>query len=256
VSGHPVYAVARTSAGVSGAAKNLIFAAVKSKPDLYLTDAINNDVSIVNESDALIYDRPLLVDGLKWDDLAQWWAKISEISEITAASKKLYVRLRDAVIASGSPGEYAVFSTYYRQFKDDLGKRLPALIPQVYLHYDPRSKAQRGNKTVLVRQRMDFLMLLPRGVRIVIEIDGKHHYGEGDRVAPMKYAEMAAEDRRLRFQGYEIYRFGAAEFSDTQPDDDAGRLHIGPNSTKLVTAFFKQLFRRHPLPATDLPHSR
>jgi len=43
------------------------------KPDLYFTDASNNDVAIVNESDALIYDRPLSEAGLLWSTLVDWW---------------------------------------------------------------------------------------------------------------------------------------------------------------------------------------
>ena len=34
--------------------------------------------------------------------------------------------------------EKLLFETYYRTFKD-LGPKLPALLPQVYLHYDPRT---------------------------------------------------------------------------------------------------------------------
>lgn len=64
LSRHPVYGVRRIAAGVRGAPKNLIFAAINAKPDLYFTDAINNDVAITNQSDALIYDRLLSESGL------------------------------------------------------------------------------------------------------------------------------------------------------------------------------------------------
>jgi hypothetical protein len=52
----------------------------------------------------------------------------------------------------------------------------PALIPQVYLHYDPYTR--RANMP-LTRQRMDFLLLLPHRRRVVIELDGIHHYADG-----------------------------------------------------------------------------
>jgi very-short-patch-repair endonuclease len=88
----------------------------------------------------------------------------------------------------------------------------PALLPQVYLHYDPLTRKQRGGQpSALVRERMDFLLLLPRRVRVVIEVDGKQHYAEGDIASPELYSEMVAEDRRLRLQSYEVYRFGGYE---------------------------------------------
>jgi very-short-patch-repair endonuclease len=64
-----------------------------------------------------------------------------------------------------------------------------------------------------MRERLDFLLLLPRGVRIVLEVDGKQHYAEGDTASPRLYSEMVAEDRRLRLSGYEVYRFGGHELS-------------------------------------------
>jgi hypothetical protein len=52
---------------------------------------------------------------------------------------------------------------------------LPALLPEVELHWDPRTLKERGAREML-NLRMDFLMLLPGGHRIVLEVDGKHHY--------------------------------------------------------------------------------
>jgi hypothetical protein len=46
---------------------------------------------------------------------------------------------------------------------------------------------------------MDFLMLLPRRVRVVVELDGKQHYSDEDGTAdPARYAAMVREDRQLR----------------------------------------------------------
>ena len=45
---------------------------------------------------------------------------------------------------------------------------------------------------------MDFLLLLPRGVRVVLEVDGKQHYAGGDTASPRLYSEMVSEDRGLR----------------------------------------------------------
>lgn len=63
---------------------------------------------------------------------------------------------------------------------------------------------------------MDFLMLFADRSRIVIEVDGKQHYANGETARPARYADMVAEDRSLRLAGYEIYRFGGAEL---HPDD-------------------------------------
>ena len=77
-------------------------------------------------------------------------------------------------------------------------------------------------------------MLFPNRVRVVLEIDGKHHYGDSEgRVSPRRYAEMAVADRELRLAGYEVYRFGAAELSDEK------------TSQAVAAEFFEALFERH-----------
>lgn len=243
VSRHAQFGVRRVATGVVGAPKNLIFAAVNCKPDLYLTDAINNDVGIANDSDALIYDRVLSEAGLLWTALADWWGQRNQHDDLAAANKGLYRRLRAAVLATNSAGEVAVFESYYANFARSMGDTLPALLPQVYLHYDPKSAAQRGANRVLPRQRMDFLLLLGQGARVVVEVDGKHHFAKGEVASATRYAEMASEDRRLRLLGYEVYRFGAAEFADVRREGD--RFVVGPVSKRLVVDFFDQLFARH-----------
>ncbi len=96
------------------------------------------------------------------------------------------------------------------------GFGLPALIPQVYLHYDPYSQHHRRATGPLARQRIDFLMLLRGRRRLVIEINGKQPYADGDQASLRLYAAMMREDRALRLDGYEVYRFGGAEFRDIQ----------------------------------------
>jgi hypothetical protein len=248
VSRHPVYGVRRIAPGVKGAPKNLIFAAVRTKPDLYFVDAINNDVAIRNKSDALIYDRLLPESGLAWDEMVTWWQETEGAADEAAARKALYKRLRDSVLATGSPGEYVLFDTYYRVFGPEYKTRLPALIPQVYLHYDPKTAAQRGSAPVLGRQRMDLLLLLNHGERVVLEVDGRQHYADDREASPAKYASMAVEDRKLRLDGYEVYRFGAAEFGDTEVNSD--EIRIGPKSREVAREFFSRLFARHPIPTT------
>ncbi|TDY24596.1 hypothetical protein B0G81_5035 [Paraburkholderia sp. BL6665CI2N2] len=247
---YPIYSVVRTQAGVFGTMKNLIFASTGEKPELVFRDALNNDVEITKHADkVLVYDQPLPSSGmLLWSDLRNWYADIQGVDE-TEGSKILYTRLRESVIGANSPGEYAIFHGYYKRFSKLLDERLPALIPQVYLHYDPYTRRERGDEKFLARQRMDFLLMLEQGVRIVIEIDGRHHYAVKDKSAPERYfanaqlyAEMAMEDRRLRLMGYEVYRFGGYEFRDV---DLADKPQVGPEAQRRVAEFFDRLLARH-----------
>jgi very-short-patch-repair endonuclease len=83
---------------------------------------------------------------------------------------------------------------------------------------------------------MDFLMLLPNNGRVVIEVDGKHHYADDHGWANSeKYAAMMSADRDLRLAGYEVYRFGAAELNTSEADSK-------------VADFFDRLFRQYHVP--------
>jgi very-short-patch-repair endonuclease len=86
---------------------------------------------------------------------------------------------------------------------------------------------------------MDYLMLFPDQSRVVIEVDGRQHYSSGDKNQfsdPGHYAEMVREDRALRLRGYEVYRFGGAEFA-------------GNDAAERVNEFFEALLSRHGLQA-------
>jgi hypothetical protein len=244
---HPIYAIQRIGNGVAGTVKNLIFASVGPKPELILRDAVSNDIEITRHADmCLVFDRALPSSGLTWVDMAEWWQERQGLAELKTARQSLGERLKRSVALTQSPGEYAIFRTYHEVFGPKLGDRLPALIPQVYLHYDPFTQAERvqlGKDSVLERQRMDFLILLDGHVRIVIEVDGQQHYAVDGRASPVHYAGMVEEDRRLRLQGYELYRFGGAEFSDAQQNGD--RYVVGPKAKRVVVAFFERLFDRH-----------
>jgi len=76
---------------------------------------------------------------------------------------------------------------------------------------------EQPNGSPLVRQRMDFLLLLPHRQRVVIEIDGKQHYADGDTASPQRSAAMVAEDRNLRLLGYEVYRLAGYELMQDNP---------------------------------------
>jgi very-short-patch-repair endonuclease len=79
---------------------------------------------------------------------------------------------------------------------------------------------------------MDFLLLLPGRQRIVLEVDGKHHFSENERPSLKVYSEMASADRELRLSGYEIYRFGANEL-------------VGERAESRIVDFFDKLFLLH-----------
>lgn len=207
--------------GVSGKTKNLIFASIGPKPDLVLRDAVNNDVEIVANSDScLIYDQPLPDGGLTFNHLAAWWAAHPSCPpdlDSPGIARDLYQRLARSL---ASRPELLLFRTYYSRFNDD--PDVIALLPQVYLHYDPRDQRTRRASATgapLARQRMDFLMLFSDRRRVVIEVDGKQHYANGDTASPRLYSEMVAEDRRLKLAGYQVFRFGGYELQ--QPDAEA-----------------------------------
>lgn len=229
ISGHSAFSVARISGGVSGSPKNLIFASTGPKPEIVIQDAINNDIRIVrNEEHCLVYDRPIQASGLTKEEMLSWWKDQQGIQNDSEARRSLSQRLMASL---ASAGEQNVFGTYYRAFKD-LGDKLPALIPQVYLHYDPYTLAQLGGVGRLSRQRMDFLLLFSDAGRIVVEVDGSQHFAEDGKPSLARYADMVAADRDLRLAGYEVYRFGANELT-------------GHGSAERIEGFFRRLLRKH-----------
>jgi hypothetical protein len=235
ISGRATFTVRQVRRGVEGRPKNLIFASIGPKPRLGFSDAIDNEIVVLDHAaSCLIFDLPI-GNGLTWLDLVHWWMQRESLSNLVEARTALGKRL----IASLEDGpEKHLFAAYFRLFSEKLGERLPALIPQVYLHYDPEIARRLPDKQALFRQRMDFLMLLPGRQRIVIEIDGKHHYADGDRADPRRYARMVEADRALRIRGYEVFRFGGAEFSLA---NEAGSEAVD----RLIASFFRQLFDAH-----------
>jgi hypothetical protein len=230
--GFPIYKTRRKGTGVSGSPKYIIFASIGPKPDIVIDDAVNMDIRIVRYADqCLVYDQPPPNGDLTWQMLVDWWGKVkvSNTNDVDIR-RDLGLRLRASL---QSQPEQLLFDTYFKEFKPRFEDNLPALLPQVYLHYDPRNRNERS-KLVLVRQRMDFLMLCHNAARIVIEIDGVQHYADDNgRASPKLYAEMVSEDRRIRGLGYEIYRFGGAEFTDAK------------RASKIIVTFFEELFDRH-----------
>ena len=238
VSKRPLFSVQHL-AGRGKKPKNLIFASTGPKPELGFRDAIDNDVTILKHAEhCLIYENDIAEDGLTWEALVSWWAHRSGSDpKAPEVRKSLGQRLMQSL---GSPAERALFVEYFRQFSAKLGDKLPALLPQVYLHYDPVSLwelKRRGEERRFLVQRMDFLLLLRDHVRVVVEIDGQHHYAEGEganaKPSPAVYADTVKADRSLRLAGYEVYRFGGYELSEPR------------RASQALTEFFVALFRRH-----------
>jgi very-short-patch-repair endonuclease len=231
--GYPRFSLVPLHTGSKIRPKNLIFAS-PDKPDLRFRDALDNDVEIVTNADkVLVYDRPIGNEGLRWNDLQQWWSDTEQITDPTLAKRTLYLRLK-ASLPHNSPPQSLLFDAFFEGFRSAV-PNLPALIPEVWLHWDPRTVKERGTNALL-RFRMDFLLLLPQGVRVVIEVDGKHHYADLTGSADVqRYAQMVRADRELKLAGYEVFRFGAAELQTPTVKAD-------------VKAFFQALFKRYGVP--------
>ena len=228
--GYPMFTLVSIHPGSAGRPKQLIFAS-SAKPDLRLRDAISNDIEIVTNADkVLVYDRPIGRDGLSWSDLQAWWSELRQIPNDGQAKTTLWSRLLSC-LPENSPAQRRLFVAFYGAFGSATSS-LPALVPEVWLHWDPRTVSQRGDRA-LPRFRMDFLLLLPGGYRVVVEVDGKHHYAnESGQASPDRYATMVAADRNLKLAGYEVFRFGVAELE-------------GRESEAMVQDFFRSLLRRY-----------
>lgn len=235
--GYPVFQVSSIS-HTKGRPKNLIFAS-HVKPDIRFRDAVDNDIEIVTNADkVLVYDRTIPPEGLRWSDLQLWWSETNKIPNDENAKKTLYKRLKECLPKNSTP-QTSFFEAYFRGFGKAI-PTLPALLPEVWLHWDPKTVRQRG-VDALTRFRMDFLMLISSAVRVVIEVDGKHHYANPQGQADgCRYAAMVAADRELKLAGYEIYRFGTDELNSN-------------GSQQLVHNFFSELFNRYGVSVNDRP---
>lgn len=211
--------------------EDLIFASPR-KPDIRFASAVDNDIEIVTNADqVLVYDRPIGPGGLRWRDLQEWWQETRAVADEDDAKRSLYRALAGSLPAS-SPPQRNLFDLYH-EIHGSAVPDLPALLPEVWLHWDPKTVQQRG-RAALLRFRMDFLLLLPRGERIVLEVDGAHHYAtaDGARPDPARYADEMRGDRELKLAGYEVFRFGATELQDRD------------QARALLREFFADLFRR------------
>ena len=182
----------------NGRPKNLIFASPR-KPDICFRDAVNNDIEIVDNADSvLVYDRPISADGIRWRDLQSWWKEVYGPLSEDEAKSALYKRLRGSLPAI-SPPQLLLFDLYHELFSNVV-QDLPALLPEVWLHWDPKTVQQRGIDALL-RFRMDFLLLLPPWpARRFWRWTGMQHYATNGRAAPTVYAQNMRADRELKLR--------------------------------------------------------
>lgn len=229
--------------GVRGQVKNIIFAA-KYKPEIAFDDALNNDIRITkNEDQCLVYNRDIPSTGLMWSDLVRWYVESSGIETdnpendfLRRICECLDTSFKDHGAKSGP--ETWMLQAYY-ELKNELGMDLPALIPQVYLYYDPLTVQQRGYK-LFEHQKMDYLMIFSHQNRVVIEIDGKQHYAEGDTASPRLYSEMMKAHREMSLYGYDVYRFGGYEFIGAESDPVVKKRVI-----ENLKSFFRKLLQKY-----------
>ena len=136
-----MFSVVSTRAARNPGPKNLIFATL-AKPDIRFTDAIDNDIEIVENADeALVYDRPIGADGIRWRDLQAWWKDSKQLTDEAEAKKSLYQRLIRC-LPSNSPPQRNLYELYH-EIHGCAVPDLPALLPEVWLHWDPMTPRTR-----------------------------------------------------------------------------------------------------------------
>lgn len=226
-----IYSISELHPGVQGIIKNIIFAS-KYKPEIVLEDALNNDIRIVrNQEQCLVYDKKVSNDGISWNKLQEWY---DEKLYVLDTGYDLKDRLRETL---NSPPEILFYNTYLEIMEEFKGE-IPALLPQVYLYYDPKLEKNRIRK-IFEHQRMDFLMIFSESQRVVIEIDGVQHYADYTQgnikhyASVDKYAEMVAAQREMTLAGYDVYRFGGKELYDVT------------NGKNVIKKFFEMLFEKY-----------
>ena len=132
------------------------------KPEIIFTDALANIITVRNEDKCLIYNKPILNEALTWRQMVKWF---EEKYGITANAEKIYIdRLRES-FGIASPPEITFFDVYL-EWMHEMGDDVPALIPQVYVYYDPLTKNEREWKKIFEHQIFDFFMLFH--VRVIL----------------------------------------------------------------------------------------
>lgn len=174
----------------------LIFGASKTKPYIIAKNLLDGDLQVINDTDVLVYDKEIS-DSVLYSDFNQWWQANSQ--------KYSWYKPKNDM----NEIEYKVQQYYITNYKKDEN---PVIIPQVYVHYDPHNKKMKemyGEGKILTFQRMDFLIIY-KGKRVIIEIDGKEHTQEENLE---KYSKQCKYDREMKFMGYDVFRLGGYELT-------------------------------------------
>lgn len=141
--GREVYKAVPLVQGAQTPIKNIIFAA-KYKTDIVLDDALSNGIKIVDANGALVYEDGSPADGISWERICDWYKN----EAVEETEKKLAKRFYECL---DSDAEELFFKAYIL-FMKEAGKNIPALIPQVYLYYDPKIQSQREQKYMNIRK--------------------------------------------------------------------------------------------------------
>ncbi|MFC9609072.1 hypothetical protein ACFTTN_37370 [Streptomyces niveus] len=233
VDGYPQFDLVQLGRGTARRPRNLIFATL-GKPDIRFTSALDNDIEIAERADEiLVYNRTVGKDGLLWSDLLSWWQETRDGDDAEEPAQALYSRMEKS-LPRRSEGQRNLFWLYHHIYKSQL-RDVPALLPEIWMHWDPKTIRERGERAQQ-NLRMDFLMLLPGNRRVVLEVDGIQHYTRdgGSKPDSAKYAANMVGDRELKFRGYEVFRFGHDELRDRD------------RARPVVADFFRALLDRSP----------
>lgn len=72
------------------------------------------------------------------------------------------------------------------------------------------------------RQCVDFLLILPGGQKVIIEIDGIQHFSQKSKddekkwiPSEQKYAADRMFDRKMTLKGYKVFRFSNYEIKNS-----------------------------------------
>ena len=209
-------------------ASGLVFAA-KYKSEIERFDSDSNKMRYKRkDEDYLIYDDEIDEQlGIRNKHLQDWWSK-QGITNTT-----LEKRLIESI---NSNFQKEVFNIYKNQIEPILKENTPALLPEVELFRNSYTNKEKENSEP---QRMDFCLIMPSNKKIIIEVDGIHHFAEKENgkwiASDKKYASQCKFDNEWQLRGNEIYRISNRALMDNKSEDNI----------IFIKEFFIKLFKKH-----------
>lgn len=167
-------------------------------------DVTQEWIDVINR--VLIYEQGIPADGISWKILAEWY----ELLEIDNTEKQMARVFYECLNSEPERIFYKAYISYLKKHT----KNTPALLPQVYMYYNSKTKSQRDWQ-IFEQQKMDFMMTISLSQRMVFEIDGSQHYAEDDvapgtqykhYASPARYAEMIIDNINIFFDKYFVER--------------------------------------------------